>query len=1086
MNLNAVCISTCRLYPRRITILVVKMTTLMLLVSVMTVSASTFAQKITLKEKNVSLDKVLKKIRQQSGYDFVYSDDILELTTPVTVELKDVSIDEALKQSLQNQPLIYHIEDKSVTFKLKDGALLPAIAVKTVAELNGKVVDETGRPLPGATVTVVGNINKTLTTDAQGEFTLIGVEQNAKIAISYVGMTTQSFIYTGQQNIAIMLQPDPKELNAVVVVGYGTQRKKDLTGAVSIVTSKDLEDRPATNFGYSLEGKAAGVEVIRPSGKPQAGISIRIRGTTSITADSEPLYIVDGVQSATTYDLNPADIESITILKDASSAAIYGASGANGVVLITTKRGKNQKPVLTLSTYGGVSNVVKTLNVLDRSQYIDLMTELNEVADWTKYKANTNWQDVIFRDAYAQNYQMALNGGNENTQYYMSGGWIKEDGVVRNNSVNRYNFKVNLDQKVGKIVKVGTSVLFSRWFDRNIADNAGSGKGGVIMNLLTSSPVIDIFNPDGSFTANPLRLSFNNPAAYTDGSVNGYNNSRFFGNVYAEVNILSSLKAKSLFGYDYSTNRYNYFLDPFKTDYGRVNNGLADLNISQNNYWLNENTLTFKKLIGKHSIEAFGGFSMSRSAAESSEIETKNFSSSTVTTVNGGSVINKATGSRTARTNQAIISRVNYAFDDKYLVTGNFRADASSVFGPDNRWGYFPSFSVGWRLSQENFLKDVPFLSDLKIRYGWGKVGNDRISPYSYLGEVHVGDNYVLGGVLNSGTGPETPENRDLKWETTIQNNLGIDVSLFNSRVNLSVDAYKKQTRDLLFDKPVALSSGFSGALQNVGNLQNKGIEFALNTKNLVNDLKWETNLNLSINRNKVGYIADQVLPVGAIEQREEAAIIKEGYPLGTFFGYVAKGVDPKTGMEQYEDFDNNGVLNNDDKRVIGNANPKFTYGVTNYLSYKNFNINIFFQGVQGNQIFNATRIETEGLNDFRNQSVTVLNRWTTPGQVTSIPKAVADDVNNSRISSRFIENGSYLRLKSATLGYSFSTAIVQKLGLQKLSLYVTGENIFTSSKYSGFDPEVSAFAGQNGVSGIDFGTYPQVRTFIIGLNISL
>ncbi|MFD0763560.1 TonB-dependent receptor [Mucilaginibacter lutimaris] len=1060
------------------------MTTLLLLISVMAVSAASYAQNITIKEEKASLDLILKKIRLQSGYDFVYSDDILRLTTPVTIDLNNVSIEEALRQSLKNQPLLYRIEDRSVIIRI-DHASGSTVTSQSI-DLRGKVTDENGHPLPGATVTLKNKPAKTTLTNAQGEFLLTDVNPGDEIIISYVGKISQTIIVGTNQNISVFLQSDSKELNSVVVVGYGTQRKKDLTGAVSIVTSKDLENRPATNFGYSLEGKAAGVEVIRPSGKPQAGISIRVRGTTSITADSEPLYIVDGVQSATTYDLNPADIESITILKDASSAAIYGASGANGVVLITTKRGKNQKPTLTLSTYGGVSKVVKKLNVLDRSQYIDLMTELNEVADWSKYKANTNWQDVIFRDAYAQNYQMALNGGNENTQYYMSGGWIKEDGVVRNNSINRYNFKVNLDQKVGKIVKVGTSVLFSRWFDSNIVDSRWSGKGGVIMNLLTSSPVIDIFNPDGSFTANPLRLSFNNPAAYTDGSVNGYNNSRFFGNAYAEVNILSSLKAKSLFGYDYATNRYNYFLDPFKTDYGRVNNGLANLNINQNNYWLNENTLTFKKLIGKHSIEAFGGFSMSRSAAESSAIETKNFSSSTVTTVNGGSVINSATGSRSARTNQAIISRINYAFDDKYLVTGNFRADASSVFGPDNRWGYFPSFSVGWRLSQEDFLKDISFLSDLKIRYGWGKVGNDRIDAYSYFGQVGVGYNYVLGGVLSSGTGPNTPENRNLKWETTIQNNLGIDISLFNSRVNLSVDAYKKQTRDLLFDKPVALSSGFSGALQNVGNLENKGIEFALGTKNLVGDLKWETNLNLSVNRNKVGYIADQVLPVGAIEQREEASIIKEGYPLGTFFGYVAKGVDPQTGMEQYEDFDNNGVLNNDDKRVIGNANPKFTYGVSNSLTYKNFNVNIFFQGVQGNQIFNATRIETESLNDFRNQSSVVLNRWTTPGQITNIPKAVADDVTNTRISSRFIENGSYLRLKSATIGYSFSQAITQKLGIQKLGLYVTGENIFTSSKYSGFDPEVSAFGGRNGVSGIDFGTYPQVRAFIVGLNVTL
>ncbi|WP_246254567.1 TonB-dependent receptor [Pedobacter foliorum] len=1074
----------------RYAILVMKLTVFLLAFTCFQVCASGYAQRITLSEKNVSVETILKKIKKQSGYHLWYEDNLLDKTRNIDINVANVSLEQALESCLKGFPLTYAIVDKTVVIK-RDKSWYELLTV------SGKVTDEQNIPMPGVSVRLKGSEIGT-TTDNQGGYSLNLPDGNGTLVFSSVGFKTYEVKVSNQSILNLKMSAEAQGLNEVVVVGYGTQQKKDILGAISTVGAKDLEERPATNFGYSIEGKAAGVQVLTPSGKPQGGFSIRVRGTTSITADSEPLYVVDGVPSITTYDINPSDIESISILKDAASAAIYGASGANGVVLITTKRGKSQKAQLSFSTYGGISNVKNKIDVLNRADYIALMTEIGQVAAWDNYKDDTDWHKEIYREAYAQNYQLSVNGGNDATTYYLSGSWLKQDGVVRTNTMNRFNFKVNLDQKVNDFIKVGTSVSYARWYDRNIDDNRGSANSGVIMNVLTSSPVTGIYNADGTFTANPLRLSFNNPVAYTDGSINGFNNSRFFGNLYTEVSILKDLKFKTLFGYDSQRGKYNYFLDPFRTDWGRVNKGLADLNMNESEYWLSENTLSYAKTFAeKHVVDAFVGYTASRTTSESSEIETKGFSGISVPTVNGGSIINSATGGRAARTNTSFVGRVRYAYDDKYLLSSNLRADGSSVFGPDKHWGFFPSFSAGWRISKENFLKDAEFISDLKIRYAWGKVGNDHIGPYAWYGLIATGSNYILGEQVNSGTAPQTPENRNLRWESTTQNNIGIDVSLFKSRINLSVDLYRKSTADLLFDKPVPTSSGFLGALQNIGKLENKGIEFALNTKNLTGAVKWESDFNISFNRNKVGYIGDQELAVGGIPQRQQAAIIKEGLPIGTFWGYVSKGVDPKTGNMIYEDvngngynIDEDGALDAGDRKVIGNANPKFTYGFTNRVSYGSFSLDLFLQGVQGNDIFNATRIETEGMMDYRNQSVAVLRRWTKEGQITDIPRAESGNVINSDISSRFIENGSYLRVKSLTLGYKLPQSVLSKMKLRSVSLYVTGENLLTFTKYSGYDPEVSAFAGtggesSNGALGIDYGTYPQVRQFIFGLSVS-
>lgn len=1034
-------------------------------------------------DQDVSVDEVFNIIQNQTKYRFLYPQDLFKNAPKVHLKKGLILISLLLKQSFAHSDVKFELSQNN-TIVVKEN---PTTLGKEQSEIqdyqvNGTITDQMGQPLIGANVIEKGTTNGTQT-DFDGKFSMRVINQNATLVISYMGFVTREENVLNRPDIAIVLQEDASRLDEVVVVGYGTQSKRNLTSAISTISSEELEDRPATNIGYSLEGKAAGVQVIRPSGKPQAGFSIRVRGTTSITAGNDPLYVIDGVPGLSVFDINPDDIDSVTILKDASSAAIYGASGANGVVLITTKKGKNQKPTLSFQMYGGVSEVIHKLDVLNRSEYIDLMQEIGQVTNWDKYTADTNWQDKMFRTANSQNYQLSLTGGTESTKYYLSGSWTEQEGVVIQNSLNRYNFKMSLDQKINDHVTVGSTINFSKMYDRNVEDNLGSNSSGVIMTTLTSSPVIGLYNEDGTFTANPLRMSFHNPAAFVLGTDTDYNRSRVFGNIYLEIDFLKDFTFKSIVGYDESHGKYNYFLDPFRTDWGRTNKGIAQLSFDENILWNLQNTLKYDKGFGEHSVEALVGSITSQVTSEGSFTQTKNFSGISVPTVNGGSVIEEASGSRSKKTNVGFISRLNYSYMDKYLLTANFRADASSSFGPDNKWGYFPSVSAGWRISDEGFFGDSNTINDLKVRAGWGQVGNDGIDPYAWYGQIGAGYNYILGGKVQSGIAPYTPGNRNLKWETTTQTNIGLDASILNNRLSFTADVYRKITEDLLLDKPIAFSSGFTGALQNIGKIKNEGLELSISSKNLINKFKWETDFNISFNRNEVVDIGGQVIQIGGIDNREEAAIIKEGLPIGTFWGYKSLGVDPDTGMIMYETGED-GELNDDDKMKIGDANPDFSLGLTNSFNYKQWNLSIFITAKVGNDIFNATRIETEAMLDFRNQSATVLDRWKKPGQITDVPRAVSDDVSNSRISSRFVEDGSYTRLKSATLSFKLPENVLKNLSLQSASIYVTGENLLTFTKYSGYDPEVSAFS-ETGGFGIDYGTYPQVREIILGLKFS-
>ncbi len=966
----------------------------------------------------------------------------------------------------------------------------PAAALNaTDRRITGTVVSDTGEPLVGVSIKVQG-ANVGAVTDVSGSFS-IEAPDDAVLVFTYTGFETQVVPVNGQSVLRVVLVPAVSQLGEVVVVGYGTQRKKDLTGSVSVLSSKDLENRASTQFGNAIEGKAAGVQVIRSSGQPQAGFSIRVRGTSSITSGSDPLYVVDGVPTYNTNEINPADIESISILKDASSAAVYGSSGANGVVLITTKRGHNQPLQLSFNTSATFSTAWKRMDVLNADQFRELVTEMGESTDWSKYNANTDWQDEIFRTAFTQNYQLSAAGGTRKTTYYLSGSYLGQNGIVLNNSLHRGTAKLNLDHQFSRYLKVGTALAYDKWTDRDVPENQ---RNGVIARLYTAMPNIGIRNPDkpGEYARSPFINDLENPVSTVYQPDHKFENSRIHGNVYAESEILTGLKLKSLFGYERSNGLFTSFQDSVQTRYGQSLKGLAAENTYDYTYWITENTANYTTAFGRNNLALMGGFIASRQTNDNLYKSSHDFTGAPDNNVESGNVKATPYSDYARQSHVAFIGRANYVFADKYFLTSNFRADGSGQFSPKHRWGYFPSFSAGWRLSEEGFLKDVTDLNELKIRAGWGLVGNDRSRPYAWYGLVDTLQKYLIGGVEQPAFINTTLENSDLRWEKTSQIDIGIDIAAFNNRLTFIADYYVKKTTDLLLEVTQPHSTGFSTALQNAGSLENRGVEFQLSTRNFVReDFRWSTDFNISFNRGKVLDIVGTTLHTGEVNPAGTSlntAIVQEGSPLGSFYGKYARGVDPYSGKIIFY----KGSDGSDSVGIIGNANPDFVYGFGNSFGYKNFTLDFFFQGVYGNEILNATRILTESMVLPMNQSAAVLRRWRKPNDITDIPGVSPSDWSNSAVSTRYVENGSYLRLKTVTLGYSIPTENLKRLKISRFMVYCTVENLLTFTKYSGFDPEVSAFSAsgqgatnQNTAPGVDFGTYPQSRDFTLGLNIT-
>lgn len=955
----------------------------------------------------------------------------------------------------------------------------------------GTVKDSNGEPLPGTSVFIKGTSIGT-TTDYDGNFN-INVEEGQTIVFSFMGFKNQEIVFKNQSSITITLIENVNFLDGVVIIGYGSQKIKDVTGSISYINSEAIEERPVVQVTDALAGKAAGVQVTIRSGKPQGGASVVIRGTTSLSTSSEPLYVIDGVPAQTMYDVNPNDIESISILKDASAAAIYGSAGANGVVIINTKRGTDSKPVISFSSYSGVSRLPKKMGTLNSTEYIDLMDELGLTTDWSQYTANTDWQDEIYRIATRQNYQLSVAGSEKGLNYYASGNFQSNEGIIRTSIAERTTGKLNIDKQVNKWLKFGASVMYASWYDVEVSENVGKGNGSPITGALITPELIGVFNEDGTYTGNPLATDWENPVATTDAAERGYRSKRFLGSSFLEAEIIEGLKFKTRFSIDNNHGTFKYYLDNHTTSQGRAKNGMASESRSESSYWILENLLTYKKKINNHDFTLLGGVIFSKTTATGMSIDVSNFGTDKIEHINAGGTIDGVSGYESHKSNESFLGRVNYGYKSKYLLTANFRADGSSVFGPNSRWGFFPSFSAGWRITEENFMSDIKFFDEIKLRIGWGKVGNDRIPAYSFYGSTEPGFDYVLGGSIVPGIASTSLENSDLKWEETTQTDIGLDLTFLKQRLHITVDVYQKYTTDVLLFVEIPTSSGFTNSWQNIGETKNKGIEFSIAGDIIKGkEFSWTSNFNISFNRNKAIYLKGQDIYRGYITQRGEVVKIEEGEELFNFWGYVAEGVDPATGDMIYQDLNGDGKITDDgDKKIIGNANPDFFYGFTNTFSYKGISLNIFLQGTHGNDIFNASRILMESMNDHKSQSDIVLERWRQAGDITDIPRATRgagpnnEAKYNSMLSSRFIEDGSYLRIKTLTLGYDFDHKLLERAHIAKARIYVTAENLFTSTKYSGYDPEVNYAAAGSLVTGVDYGTYPQPKSIIFGLNLS-
>src|SRR6478752_3921855 len=955
---------------------------------------------------------------------------------------------------------------------------------QTAKSISGTIKNGSGEPLANVSVAVKGT-TAGAASDSEGNFT-IDVPANATLVFTHVGYKLQEIAVKDKTTLNVILEQNDNELSQVVVVGYGTVKKSDLTGSVVSVKADDLKAVPVTSFDQALQGRAAGVQVTQLSGKPGAETSIRIRGTTSINAGNEPLYVIDGMlvnsdagdmstgvtlgpRIGALSAINPNDIESIEILKDASATAIYGSRGANGVVLITTKRGRAGQGTVTFDAYYAQQEIAHEVTVLNAAQYGDFVNDAKINAGQTPVYVNppnlgegTNWQGELFRKAPMANYQLSFAGGDEKTKYAISGGYFDQDGIIINSNFKRYSFRANLDRELSKRLTVGNSITYSRISSSGVLTNAGTIVPGVVTSALLFNPILPVYDSTvkGGYTyENDRGTTLGNPIADANEYVSDTKSSRFIGNVYARYKVTNDLEFRTSFGVDAFTNN-EYSFAPNYLKRTQASNGEASIGNVNGLTWLNENTLTYtKRWHDKHQLTALGGFTVQKFNNESLFTYAFGFPDGRT----GYHNISVAENPQTPVNNESqwslvsYLGRVNYTFNDKYLFTLTGRIDGSSKFSEGNKYGYFPSGAFAWRVSKEDFMQNMDAISDLKLRVSYGVIGNQAIGPYqslSLIGPYGQGVfNSASGSEVYNGMEPLSYVNKNLKWESTRQFDAGFDLGLFKQRVTLTLDYYQKLTYDLLLSTPIPTTTGFASTLLNVGNIQNKGVDIDLRTINTTGELQWSTSFTFSINRNTVTNLNT---PTDILFLN--ASLRRKGEPIGTFYGYIFDGIfqsdeeaakspvlvgqEPgssnpaavaKAGDRKYRDVTGDGKIHASDRTILGSAQPKFTFGFNNTLSYKSFGLSFFFQGSEGNKLANFNSFSLLNFTGQNNVSADGgLNRWTpeTPGN--KYPRALASgSLDVGIFSSAIVEDASYLRLKNVTLSYSLPQKLMQKAKMQ-------------------------------------------------------
>lgn len=1021
--------------------------------------------------------------------------------------------------------------------------------------LSGTIVSGAdNKPLAGVSITEKGTGNGT-TSDAQGRYAL-RVAANATVVFNHIGFNATEMTVGSNPVMNISLDLSQQQLQDVVVVGYGNQRRRNVTGAIANIAAKDLIPGPASSFDQMLQGKVAGAQITQTSGAPGGNVNIVIRGISSITGGNSPLYVIDGYAigtggggsdlatfSSSSYSpsgiagssgtnrinplstINPADIESIQILKDASATAIYGSRGANGVVIITTKRGRSGKATISFEQSSGMQEVRKKLDVLNPRQYAEFVangrdnawvfaggkaTDANAIRSTnTQVKPEfrnpdalpeegTDWQDLIFKKALVQNYQLSTNGGNKDVSYYISGGYFNQDGIIIGSDFKKFNLRTNVDAHLTDKLKVCVSFSGSYSYGNFARAEGDLQFRGLIINAVARDPSIPVYDANGDFYSefsNPTGIPAEHPLLIATEFTDKRNASNVFVNNYMEYQIRKDLTFRTSVGVNYSTGTTNLWkssrIGIATTRTGPATAGVSEIKTLN---WLNENTLNFKRTFReRHDIDVIAGYTIQKNTDGVLQAGASEFPTDEVPLIAAGNV-SYGTNYTTEWSMLSWLGRINYTFDGKYLLTATIRRDGSSRFGANNRWGTFPSFSLGYRLSDEPFMKSVSFINDLKIRGSWGVSGNNLISNYASQGLLGVSRN-VSNGQIVSGIVPTSLSNNNLTWEQSAQTNLGIDLALFDNRISLTADVYRILKKDLLLNVTLPAASGFGSSTQNIGEVENKGIEVGLNTDNIRSaDFQWHTGFNISMNRNKV-----LSLNSGAVRiANSDFQVTQVGSPISSFYLLKVIGIfqsaeeiakspvqNPRVvpGDLKFEDVNKDGRITTTDRALVGSPWPDFTWGLDNRFTYKNISLSVSLNGTQGNSVFFSGGSVVLNAAGVQNQLAFVANRWkslTDPGDGV-VQRAIRNDyafgISNT---SRYLFDGSFVKIRNINLAYTFSN--ISRLKLQSLSVYADASNVFVFTDYPSFDPEGSTSGDNIARSGLDFFSYPNPRIFSLGL----
>lgn len=1068
--------------------------------------------KVSIRMNNVKLDKILNEIENQTDYLFIYNNQV-DINKITSVKVKNEAVAQVLDRILSGTGINYELEGTHII--LTTEAIKDLHAQQQAKTVTGTVTDVSGEPIIGANIRIKGTTTGTIT-DIDGNFS-IKAEPQSVIEVSYIGYLTQETVINNQKSIRFLLKEDTKTLDEVVVIGYGVQKKADLTGSVANINTEKLNTQSNANIGQALQGKIAGVDIVSQGGAPGSGNRIMVRGIGTLN-NASPLYIVDGMYMNSIDHINPNDIASIDVLKDASSAAIYGSRAANGVIIVTTKEGSNTegKPIIDLSVNLGISTASKFLDMLDAKGWAEVTTIARQaigkpaldMATDLANKPDNDWQDIMFRPALMQNYNLSVKGGGKYSTYYTGLGYFNQDGIVKGTNYQRYNIQSKNDYKRG-IFSAGTNLIISFSHDKPLHQEL---RGGMIGTILQSVPTLEKYDDtrEGGYggTYGDV-VNIPHPLAIIDDNImDRYNeNVKIFANLYAQIELFKGLKYKLNLTPDFSFERYKNYLN--KYDFGLATNSITQLTERQRRRRniLVENLLTFDRTFGEHKISALAGYTYQDSRFRHIQAYGEGLPQ-------GLEEIDAATTNRSNEGNSwrsvltSILGRVFYSYQNKYLFTATIRRDGSSKFGKNNRYGYFPSFSLGWNVAEEKFMENVHWLDQLKLRGGYGVLGNQEIDNYQYSSTITTGINYPDGnGGLLQGAFPKNFANPDIKWEETAMTNVGIDFMAFNNRLSLTADYYVKNTKDILLTVPIPISSGGANdPIRNAGKIRNNGFEFNLGWMDQPNpDISYGINLIGSFNKNKVIAMGSESGSIkgGSTNQNITTSETKAGYPIGGYWlistaGYFnsqeevdayakdGKKIQPaaEPGDIKFVDANNDGVINDDDRVFQGSPFPDFTFALNGNMRYKNFDLSIGLQGVLGNKIYNATRQTLEDVTKGSNFLASCLDYWTPENKNASHPRLTWDDPNrNTRAESdRYLENGSYLRLRSVQLGYTFPQTWF-KGAIQHARVYINAENLFTITSYSGYSPDVNA--DNANYRGFDNFIYPTNRTFMLGLNVT-